>query len=120
MNAVIEKTTVENQTHGLYAGANARVITRGSVYSGHLILGFWRLEAALLLMSMLITASLVIMASGFIAAGRQAIIRAAASVITGNNAGVTADGSGVVATFFDNKLQGNTWDGGFNLGLTTN
>jgi hypothetical protein len=35
VNAVIEKTTVENQAYGLAAGANARVITRGSVYSGN-------------------------------------------------------------------------------------
>src|SRR5262245_46290935 len=35
VNAVIEKTTVENQAYGLVAGANARVTTRGSVYSGN-------------------------------------------------------------------------------------
>jgi hypothetical protein len=35
LNAVIQKTTIENQTIGLFAGANARVTTRGSVYSGN-------------------------------------------------------------------------------------
>jgi hypothetical protein len=52
--------------------------------------------------------------------GDQGIIRAATSFISGNNTGVIFGGSGIAATFFDNKLQGNTWDGAFNLGLTTN
>ena len=92
----------------------------GACIPAILILGFWRLEAARLVMSMLITVSLVIMASGFIAAERRPLFVPPPRLSTGNNAGVTADGSGVVATFFDNKLQGNTWDGVFNLGLTTN
>ena len=120
VNVVVEKTTVENQTHGLYAGANARVITRGSVYSGHSNIGILALgggSAADVNVDNCIVSNNGV---GLYSSGAQAIIRAAASVITGNNAGVTADGSGVVATFFDNKLQGNTWDGVFNLGLTTN
>ena len=117
---VIEKTTVENQTHGLYAGANARVITRGSVYSGHSNIGILALgggSAADVNVDNCIVSNNGV---GLYSSGAQAIIRAAASVITGNNAGVTADGSGIVATYLDNKLQGNTWDGGFNLELTTN
>ena len=35
VNGVIEKTTIENQLYGLAVGANARVTTRGSVYSGN-------------------------------------------------------------------------------------
>ena len=57
---------------------------------------------------------------GLYSSGAQAIIRAATTFISRNNIGVTADGSGIAATFSDNKLQGNTWDGAFNLGLTTN
>jgi hypothetical protein len=50
----------------------------------------------------------------------QGMLRVANSFITGNNIGVSTAGSGIAATFFDNKLQGNTVDGAFNLGLTTN
>ena len=120
VNVVIEKTTVENQTHGLYAGPNARVITRGSVYSGHSNIGILALgggSAADVNVDNCIVSNNGV---GLYSSGAQAIIRAAASVITGNNAGVTADGSGIVATYLNNKLQGNTWDGAFNLGLTTN
>jgi Right handed beta helix region len=120
VNVVIEKTTVENQTHGLYAGPNARVITRGSVYSGHSNIGILALgggSAADVNVDNCIVSNNGV---GLYSSGAQAIIRAAASVISGNNAGVTADGSGIVATYLNNKLQGNTWDGGFNLELTTN
>jgi Right handed beta helix region len=120
VNVVIEKTTVENQTHGLYAGPNARVITRGSVYSGHSNIGIFALgggsAAEVNVDNCIVTNNGV----GLYSSGAQAIIRVATSFITGNNIGVTADGSGIVATFSDNKLQGNTWDGAFNLGLTTN
>ena len=119
VNAVIEKTTVENQTHGLYAGPNARVITRGSVYSGHSNVGILALgggsAAEVNVDSCIVTNNGVGLYST-----TQGVIRVATTFISGNNAGVTADGSGIVATFFDNKLQGNTWDGAFNLGLTTN
>jgi len=52
--------------------------------------------------------------------GADGILRVANSFISGNNIGVVVAGSGIAATFFDNKLQGNTVDGSFNLGLTTN
>ena len=57
VNVVIEKSTVENQTHGLYAGANTRVSTRGSVYSGHTNIGVFALGGGWLVKSMLIIAS---------------------------------------------------------------
>ena len=119
VNAVIEKITVENQTHGLYVGANTRVTTRGSVYSGHTNVGILALgggsAAEVNVDNCIVTNNGVGLYST-----TQGIIRVAATFISGNNAGVTADGSGIVATFFDNKLQGNIWDGVFNLGLTTN
>jgi hypothetical protein len=120
VNAVIEKTTVENQTHGLYAGANARVTTRGSVYSGHTNVGILALGGGsagdVNVDNCIVTGNGV----GLYSSGAQAIIRAATTFISRNNIGVTADGSGIAATFSDNKLQGNIWDGAFNLGLTTN
>jgi Right handed beta helix region len=120
VNVVIEKTTIENQTHGLYAGPKARVITRGSVYSGHSNIGIFALgggsAAEVNVDNCIVTNNGI----GLYSSGAQAIIRAATSFITGNNIGVTADVPGIVATFSDNKLQGNAWDGAFNLGLTTN
>ena len=120
VNVVIEKSTVENQTHGLYAGANSRVSTRGSVYSGHTNIGVFALgggsASEVNVDNCIVTSNGV----GLYSSGAQAIIRVATSFISSNNIGVTADGSGIVATFADNKLQGNTWNGGFNLELTTN
>jgi Right handed beta helix region len=119
VNAVIEKTTVENQTHGLYAAANTRVITRGSVYSGHSNIGIFALggsPAEVNVDSCIVTNNGI----GLYSSGAQAIIRVATSFITGNNFGVLADASGIVATFSDNRLHGNTSDGAFNLGLTPN
>jgi hypothetical protein len=120
VNVVIEKTTVENQTHGLYAGPNTRVITRGSVYSGHSNVGILALGggsgAEVNVDSCIVTSNGI----GLYSSGAQAVIRVATTFITGNNIGVTADGSGVLATFSDNKLQGNGWDGGFNLGVAMN
>jgi len=120
VKVVIEKSTVENQTHGLYAGANTRVSTRGSVYSGHTNIGVFALgggsASEVNVDNCIVTSNGV----GLYSSGAQAIIRVATSFISSNNIGVTADGSGIVATFSDNKLQGNTWNGGFNLELTTN
>ncbi|HSE85359.1 MAG TPA: right-handed parallel beta-helix repeat-containing protein [Candidatus Binatia bacterium] len=119
VNAVIEKTTVENQAYGLVAGANARVTTRGSVYSGNSnsgILAQGGSSAAQVNVD-----SCIVTNNGVgLYSGGQGALRVASSFISGNNLGVATGGSGIAATFFDNKLQGNTLDGGFNLGLTTN
>jgi hypothetical protein len=119
VNAVIEKTTVENQAYGLVAGANARVTTRGSVYSGNSnsgILAQGGSSAAQVNVD-----SCIVTNNGVgLYSGDQGTLRVANSFISGNNLGVATGGSGIAATFFDNKLQGNTLDGGFNLGLTTN
>jgi hypothetical protein len=119
VNAVIEKTTFENQAFGLIVGANARVTTRGSVYSGNSSSGILAQgggsTAEVNVDSCIVTNNGVGLYSG-----DQGILRVANTFISGNNFGVLTAGSGIAATFFDNKLQGNTSDGIFNLGLTTN
>ena len=52
--------------------------------------------------------------------GAQGLLRVANSSISGNSTGVTVAGSGIAATFSDNKLQGNASDGAFNVVLTMN
>jgi hypothetical protein len=52
--------------------------------------------------------------------GAQGFLRVANSSISGNSTGVSVTGSGIAATFSDNKIQGNASAGAFNLGLTTN
>ena len=71
MNVVIEKTTVENQTHGLYAGANARVTTRGSVYSGHTNIGILALGGGSAGDVNVDNCIVTVTASGCIAAGHR-------------------------------------------------
>jgi hypothetical protein len=119
VNAVIEKTTVENQAYGLVAGANSRVTTRGSVYSGNSNAGVLAQgsgsAAEVNVDSCLVTNNGIGLYSG-----AQGMLRVANSSISGNSTGVTFAGSGIVATFLDNKLQGNASDGAFNVGLTTN
>ena len=119
VNAVIEKTTVENQAYGLAVGANTRVTTRGSVYSGNSGSGIsvtgGGSAAEVNVDSCIVTNNGVGLYSG-----AQGTLRVANSLISGNTTGVSAAGSGVTATFFDNKLQSTTSDGAFNLGLTKN
>jgi hypothetical protein len=117
VNAVIEKTTIENQTNGLLAGANARVTTRGSVYSGNSNSGIVAQGGGEVNVDSCIVTN---NSSVGLYSGPGGILRVANSFISANNTGVFTFGSGIAATFFDNKLQGNTWDGAFNLGLTTN
>jgi len=116
INAVIERTTVENQTNGLLAGANARVTTRGTVYSGNSNSGIVAQGGGEVNVD-----SCVVTNNGSVGlyAGPDGTLRAANSFISGNGTGVFAYGSGIAATFSDNKLQGNSWDGAFNLTLTT-
>lgn len=117
VNAVIEKTTVENQVYGLAVGTNARVTTRGSVYSGNSSSGISAQGGGSVNVDNCIVTNNAVV--GLYSAD-QSMLRVANSFITGNNIGVSTAGSGIAATFFDNKLQGNTVDGAFNLGLTTN
>lgn len=117
VNAVIEKTTVENQVYGLAVGTNARVTTRGSVYSGNSSSGISAQGGGSVNVDNCIVTNNAVV--GLYSAD-QGTLRVANSFITGNNIGVSTAGSGIAATFFDNKLQGNTVDGAFNLGLTTN
>src|SRR5262245_44828443 len=117
INAVIEKTTVENQIHGLFAGANARVTTRGSVYSGNSNSGIVAQGGGEVNVDSCIVTN---NSSVGLYSGPGGILRVANSFISANNTGVFTFGSGIAATFFDNKLQGNTWDLACNLGLTTN
>jgi len=116
---VIEKTTVENQAYGLVAGANARVTTRGSVYSGNSNTGILAQGGSST--AEVNVDSCVVTNNGVgLYSGPLGILRIASSSISGNNTGVTFGGSGIAATFLDNKLQGNAWDGAFSSGLTTN
>ena len=117
VNGVIEKTTIENQLYGLAVGANARVTTRGSVYSGNSSSGISAQGGGSVNVDNCIVTNNAVV--GLYSAD-QGILRVANSFISGNNIGVSTAGSGIAATFFDNKLQGNTVDGAFNLGLTTN
>lgn len=117
VNAVIEKTTVENQVYGLAVGTNARVTTRASVYSGNSSSGISAQGGGSVNVDNCIVTNNAVV--GLYSAD-QGMLRVANSFITGNNIGVSTAGSGIAATFFDNKLQGNTVDGAFNLGLTTN
>ena len=117
VNGVIEKTTIENQLYGLAVGANARVTTRGSVYSGNSSSGISAQGGGSVNVDNCIVTNNAVV--GLYSAD-QSILRVANSFISGNNIGVSTAGSGIAATFFDNKLQGNTVDGAFNLGLTTN
>lgn len=118
-NAVIEKTTVENQTYGLVAGANSRITTRDSVYSGNsntaILAQGAGSPAEVNVDNCIVTNSGVGLYSG-----DQGTIRVATSVISANNTGVTFAGSGIAATYLDNKLYGNDFVGAFNSGLSKN
>ena len=117
VNAVIERTTVENQAYGLVAGANTRITTRGSVYSGNSNVGILAQgdgsAAAVNLDNCIVSNNGVGLYSG-----AQGIISVASSFISGNGTAVAAAGSGIAATFQNNKFQGNTSDGAFTSGLT--
>jgi hypothetical protein len=117
VNAVIERTTVENQVYGLVAGANSRITTRGSVYSGNSSVGILAQGAG--------TAAEVNVDNCIVSnngvglySGALGIISVAGSSISGNGTAVASGGSGVAATFQDNKFHGNTSDGAFTAGLT--
>jgi hypothetical protein len=118
-NAVIEKTTVENQTYGLVAAANSRITTRDSVYSGNS-------NTAILAQGAGAPAEVnvdncVVTSNGVgLYSGDQGTIRVATSVISANNTGVTFGGSGIVATYLNNRLYGNDFVGAFNSGLSNN
>jgi len=119
LNAVIEKTTVENQAFGLAVGANTRVTTRGSVYSGNTNIGISAQGGGSA--AEVIVDNCVVTNNGTgLYSATQGILRVANSSISGNTTGVLTTGSGIAATFFDNMLQSNTSDGAFNLGLTKN
>lgn len=114
INAVIEKTTVENQGYGLVAGANTRVTTRGSVYSGNSNAGILAEGAA----AVVNVDNCVVTNNGVgLYSGAQGIIGVASSVFSGNNVAVAAAASGTAATFLDNKFLGNASDGAFTMGL---
>jgi Right handed beta helix region len=117
VNAVIERTTVENQAYGLVAGANTRITTRGSVYSGNSNVGILAQgggsAAAVNVDNCIVSNNGVGLYSG-----AQGIISVAGSFISGNSTAVAAAASGIAATFQDNKFQGNTSDGAFTSGLT--
>ena len=115
VNAVIEKTTVENQAYGLAAGANTRVTTRGSVYSGNSNGGIVAQGGG----SVNVGSCIVTNNGVGLYSGADGTISVASSFLSGNNTGVATAGSGIAATFFDNKFQG-TSAGAFNLGLTKN
>ena len=118
LNAVIEKTTVENQAYGLAVGANTRVTTRGSVYSGS---GSGISAQGGGSAAEVNVDNCVVTNNGIgLYSATQGIIRATSSFISGNTTGVAFGGSGIVATFSDNMLQSNTSDGAFNLALTKN
>ena len=117
LHTVIEKSTIENQTHGLFAGANARVTTRGSVYSGNSNSGIVAQSGGQVNVDNCIVTS----NSGIgLYSGPDGILRVADSFISSNSTGVYTFGSGIAASFSDNKLQGNTSNGAFNSVLTTN
>jgi hypothetical protein len=119
VNAVIEKTTVENQAYGLVAGANSRITTRGSVYSGNSSTGILAQGGGS--PAEVNVDNCIVTNNGLgLYSGPQGMIRVANSSISGNSTGVTVAGSGIAATFSDNRLQGNASDGAFNVVLTTN
>jgi hypothetical protein len=120
VNAVIEKTTVENQAYGLVAGANTRITTRGSVYSGNSSSGILA-QGGSSAAEVNVDSCIVTNNGVGLYSAAQGNLRIGSSLISANNIGVASSGSGIAATFFDNKLQGNTVDNGaFNVGLTTN
>ena len=115
VNAVIEKTTAENQAYGLYAGANTRVATRGSVYSGNSIGGIVLSGSG----AVTNVDNCIVTNNGVgLYSASGGVLRIGTSIISGNNTGVGFAGSGIVATFSDNNLEGNNFPGSFNWGLT--
>ena len=119
VNAVIEKTTVENQAYGLVAGSNTKVNTRGSVYSGNSSTGILA-QGGGSVADINVDSCIVTNNGVGLYSGTLGNLRIGSSLISANNIGVAAAGSGIAATFFDNKLQGNVDDGAFTAGLTTN
>jgi hypothetical protein len=117
VNAVIERTTVENQAYGLVAGANTRITTRGSVYSGNSSVGILAQGAGT---AAEVNVDECIVSSNGVGlySGALGTISVAGSFISGNGTAVAAAASGVAATFLNNKFHGNTSDGGFTAGLT--
>ena len=115
VNAVIEKTTVENQAYGLYTGANTRVATRGSVYSGNSIGGIVLSGSG----AVTNVDNCIVTNNGVgLYSASGGILRIGTSIVSGNNTGVGFEGSGIAATFSDNNLEGNNSPGSFNWGLT--
>jgi hypothetical protein len=117
VNAVIEKTTVENQGYGLVAGANSRVTTRGSVYSGNSNVGILA-QGGGSAAEVTVDNCIVSYNGVGLYSGAQGTVGVGSSIISGNNTAVAAAASGIAATFLDNKFLGNTSDGAFNMGLT--
>jgi hypothetical protein len=117
VNAVIEKTTVENQAYGLVAGANTRVITRGSVYSGNSSVGILAQGGG---SAAEVNVDNCIVSNNGVGlySGALGIISVASSFVSGNGTAVAASGSGIAATFQDNKFHGNTSDGAFTSGIS--
>jgi hypothetical protein len=117
--AVIEKSTVENHTYGLVAASNSRITTRDSVYSGNSSTGV--LAQGTGAPAEVNVDNCVVTSNGVgLYSGDQGTIRASTSVISDNNTGVTFAGSGVAATYLNNKLYGNNFVGSFNMGLSNN
>jgi hypothetical protein len=101
------------------AAANSRITTRDSVYSGNS-------NTAILAQGAGAPAEVnvdncVVTSNGVgLYSGDQGTIRVATSVISANNTGVTFGGSGIVATYLNNRLYGNDFVGTFNSGLSNN
>ncbi len=120
VDAVIEKTTIENNVFGLIGRNNARITTRESVYSGNSTAGILAEvlsagpTAEINVDSCIVTGNGTGLSAGTSAAANQGILRVSNTFISRNTTGVTA-GNGNAGTFGDNKLQGNTANGAFTL-----
>jgi hypothetical protein len=119
INGAIEQTTSENNNFGLIGRNQARVTTRGSVFSGNATNGILAEvlsagpTAEINVDSCIITGNGTGLNAGTSATANQGILRVTNTNISSNGTGVNA-GNGQALTFCDNKLLGNTAPGAFN------
>ena len=118
VTGVLSKVTANNNNFGIFvnggatSGASLNVTVADSEASNNANTG---VEAV----SLVEHAATAVVASndvtGLIAVG-NAILRVAHSVVTGNNTGVNTSGGGILKSFGDNDIYGNTND---NFGVLT-
>ena len=118
INAVVERTTSENNVFGMIGRNNARIDARNSVFSGNSTTGVLSEVLTAGPVSVInvtncsVTSNGTGLSAGNSSSANQGNLRVSGSTISFNATGVTT-GNGVASTFADNILRDNTAPGAF-------